>query len=93
MSGHTEGRWRAHEVGKLRCVTDADGIPIASMHGNKSKQNSLVMAAAPDLLKALEACEWGGDSEWCAACESHQRDGHERDCIVAMALAKARGEG
>jgi hypothetical protein len=48
------------------------------------------------LLAELEHAEWNGwgigDEPACPRCKSYQREGHNPDCSLATALAKARAE-
>lgn len=48
-----------------------------------------LIVAAPDLLAELRKIEWG-DCEECPCCSGGRYDmGHEEDCTLAAALAKA----
>ncbi len=46
-----------------------------------------LVAAAPDLVRALLAVEWHHGE--CDICGAFERDGHEPDCPVGGALRKA----
>lgn len=60
MAGHTKGPWKVtwDERGEIVRTCDATGRPIASMwlNGDDPKANARLIAAAPDLLAALEDC-------------------------------------
>jgi len=48
-----------------------------------------------EMLKALEAAEWGGriqDDEACPVCDMNSYSGHHPDCILSAALKKAKEE-
>lgn len=64
MSAHTTGPWRATRI----AMRDADAWEIRAPHGSlvcktsfwdtgKADANALLIAAAPDLLAALQFCE------------------------------------
>jgi hypothetical protein len=63
MIPRTPGPWRVMKQGALpyREISDADGLrQIAEVHGNARDANARLIAAAPDLLKALAGMlvEW-----------------------------------
>ena len=55
------------------------------------------IAAAPQLLEALEAVEWVSDDNYpeqppgCPWCGNYRRNGHAPDCLRQAAIAAARG--
>ncbi len=51
-----------------------------------------LIAAAPLMLEALEAVEWGQHFGYCPGCLEEKKLGHEKGCKVAAALKAARGE-
>ena len=53
MIEHTPGPWEAQE----RAVYQVDGFGLAYCEGNKGEANACLMAAAPDMLEALERVE------------------------------------
>lgn len=72
-------------------------------HGFRSdgdvNANARLIAAAPDLLAALEAVEWiavpagyGSFDLECPWCDMRKSSGHTDDCQRQTAIAKARGE-
>ncbi|EHJ49557.1 hypothetical protein DFW101_3561 [Solidesulfovibrio carbinoliphilus subsp. oakridgensis] len=76
-------------------------IVMGTPGGRDKQANARMMAAAPDLLAALEAVEWQGsmfkDLEGkpyttCPACRRAKVEGHAPGCLIGNALAKARGE-
>lgn len=58
--------------------------------------NARLIAAAPEMLAALKIAEWGAESPRygpsCPCCESFRSEGHESDCVLAAAIAKAEGK-
>jgi len=98
MTGHTPGPWewdRALEIthdGGLRRIADvADHTGVESMPETRWQANALLMAAAPELLAALEDIVpqfesriiWSGSNpEYAAAVTSEAR----------AAIAKAKGK-
>jgi hypothetical protein len=90
---HTPGPWRVGKGGPNGCPTvgTEKGLMVAMVsHGNShpTQANARLIAAAPDLLEALE---WALD-----AWDTHNRTGDpmqgdwESDAIAA--IAKAKGE-
>lgn len=83
------------------CHTDVNAYRIWDEHGNyhvepskkERKAIALLIAAAPDLLNALQAAE--RHLEWCG-----YEDNYERECAreqklekrITAAIAKAKGE-
>ncbi|MCP4410905.1 MAG: hypothetical protein GY807_24830 [Gammaproteobacteria bacterium] len=59
------------------------------------KRNRLYHAAS-DLLEACEEVEWGAETEsgnhYCPWCGYTQDSGHDKDCKLAAAIAKAKGQ-
>ena len=56
MSEHTKGPWRLDKTGVIPIVATADGDSICQVYGYKAEAyaNGRLLAAAPDLLAALE---------------------------------------
>jgi hypothetical protein len=66
-----------------------------SMREENEGQGEAMIAAAPDMLKALRTIEFDGRGR-CTACfgwdgSSENDHKHANDCIVASAIAKATG--
>lgn len=75
----------------LYSVYDCDGNVVAKL---KVFEVTNLIAAAPDLLEALEAVEWGrgiAGIRYCLWCSRPYPD-HAPDCQRETALALARGE-
>ena len=110
MTEHTQGPWSLHKypghveaLNGLNCC-DHDAI-IADTLGHgcntpdllaEQQANARLIAAAPDLLAALENLtnSLGDDHQWCWTCEDldadwEQRDDmpHHPDCIIGKAKA------
>ena len=86
--GHTPGPWEVEKC-YIRAA-NATKYPIAWMeypNGEGSKPemeaNAALIAAAPELLEALEAVQF---------FEENRRNYHALDTIIRAALAKAKGE-
>ena len=80
MSKHTPGPWAVKELKdryRLRCsIESTEGSPVGEAYEEK---NAPLIAAAPDLLEALEiALDCAGDAWWAEKAEA--------------AIAKAKGE-
>lgn len=86
MSGHTPGPWRAlHQSGRI-FLLDSPGGNIGDCAVNNRKDACLI-AAAPDLLDALEAYH----ARHRCGCGHPACNDCERDRAAEAALAKARG--
>jgi hypothetical protein len=95
MSGHTPGPWRAgsHPMNEAEVFADElDGERIAECYGagDADQANALLIAAAPELLEALE--------RMAGAFVPHPRDDtegwreeHEACELARAAIAKATG--
>lgn len=105
MTEHTPGPWEARESDPSEgfdCwwIEDANGESVADAHGYQSdaakRANSRLIAAAPELLGALEAVEWVGGRNgvpfYCPWCQG-MYPGHRPECLRQGAISKARGEG
>ena len=64
MSKHTPGPWVAQRGGDISFVRTVDGGIIDRIVA--SHANATLIAAAPDMLKALEAIDC--ESDWLMAC-------------------------
>jgi len=56
--------------------------------------NADLIAAAPDLLEAIEVVEWISSHgfTFCPYCNHTQQAGHSLDCLIGSTLKRARGE-
>lgn len=100
MNKHTPGPW---ELRGTRLVTDKHGVVIAEKIGSNggcSESNARLIASAPELLEALEACLPYAEEQY---RESKKRvfDDDEQESANSLkllidkanaAIAKARGE-
>lgn len=89
---HTPGPWTAHKAG----IYDATGLCVAKRHPQAGPEwiiNAPVLAAAPDLLAALEALfdncamihsRWGD--------EYNQKEANAAIAAARAAIAKAKGD-
>ncbi len=78
MTVHTGGPWtyfvgNANGRGLIRIEQDGTGVHVASMQrGAISQANARLIAAAPDLLFALQTvmgtCEHGQKEDWVERC-------------------------
>lgn len=61
-----------------------------------SPKNKAIIKAAPDMLTAIEDCQWGGPvvdgQPTCPQCCAKRSDGHTAACSLDNALRKAHGE-
>lgn len=59
-------------------------------------RNKAIIKAAPDMLAAIEDCQWGGPvvdgQPTCPQCCAKRSDGHTAACALDNARKKARGE-
>ena len=67
MSGHTPGPWHLRADDPCMVVCEAEYFAIADCAGgtDRDEANARLIAAAPDLLEALQAmcsCEYGTDA-------------------------------
>lgn len=110
MSKPWEETWEAHKTWVL--ASDGDAIAtvnsgLDAIHDADSEERARMMAAAPDLYRALESVMWREDTNEelldfteCVGCgglkDPHpkypQFVGHDKDCLLATALKKARGQ-
>lgn len=111
---HTPGPWVVHSAGPhappLRSISRGDNdIAFILLYGDVGygenaathdvDANANLVAAAPELLAALEEVEWvdtgiTGEDFWmqCPWCLKFKTTGHAEDCPRQLALGKARGE-
>ena len=108
MTAHTPGPWYAirntsyWEVrDKNRQVADTCATSCRKEPGDEERgeANARLIAAAPEMLSALKAVEWagqtdvaeGGYKDACPMCGEGRRTGHIGDCPLHAAIAKAEG--
>ena len=108
MADHTPGTWAVsgeRDSRPLDIVQASTGGLIATLeetfgYGEADEANARLIAAAPELLAALEAAVRRiTDDHECLDCGSQRPDGrggtdHDQDCIVPLleaAIAKAKG--
>lgn len=77
------------DIGRGHADTDYYGGYLVC-ESVEPKHRALIIAA-PQLLEALEAVEWGRGG-CCPYCGWEPAHGHGQGCYVAEALAAARGE-
>lgn len=94
---HTPGPWTISNA--IKTAINSSGKHVAMVNfgigisNEEHNANVALIAAAPDLLAALEAVEWfGGLGDVCPKCRQRKPKGHADDCQLALALAKARSE-
>lgn len=74
-----------------RQVRDETDSTIVTDHDVEPSACRLI-AAAPELYRALAALEWSTELGSCPTCGSQPGDDHDFDCALGLALRKARGE-
>ena len=93
MSEHTKGPWcREHSL--LRAPNGlyvADVIAVDTE--SETEANANLIAAAPEILEALEALSEAVEGFcWCYACSPNGESNSDMCKIARAAIAKARGE-
>ena len=94
---HIPGPWHV-----ARAIFEEETKEVAYILDGVSQADAptaRLIAAAPDLLAALEAVEWaadvalehGGTALGCPWCDQPREDGHYPACQLSAALKKARG--
>ena len=86
MSKHTPGPWKwsveyTDNGGRYDCLTAANGEEIIGENGSVHEYHKALIAAAPDMLAALEL-----------ARQALNRDQSDALEAVEVAIAKAKGE-
>ena len=99
MSKHTKGPWKVFQWrdgcqdGSGLYNVGSEEMEVAIVK-NILLEDAQLIAAAPELLEALKAAEWGGHENYrqCPVCGGpvHGSD-HTPDCILSAALKKAEG--
>lgn len=99
---HTPAPWSLGFNGASTKVVDADGKAVCMVTPRKGHWNGDLLAAAPELLAALQAIvqridpqgDEAPESAECRVCGNHPSS-HAADCPVTIAraaIAKAKGE-
>ena len=102
MSKHTKGPWNNYAGDDIYCVYDAAGKKICSIepvdivgwnavHRDEAEANEALIAAAPELLEALEAICLMQARNYGDATQTHL-DFPELVVKARAVIAKARGE-
>jgi hypothetical protein len=102
---HTEGPWAVYDDFYIKVdrpgyiggshaeVKSCDAVP--PQNRDEHKANARLIAATPELLAELTSIEWGAlgqSGPRCPSCGGNRdHRGHDRDCRLAAALAKATG--
>ena len=94
---HSPAPWTVeiNPDGDLLVLTeDAHSIYIGNLEGTcgTCHANARLIAAAPDLVAALEAVEWHPHTLYCPWCGMGKEDGHADDCQRQQALAQVKAE-
>ena len=94
---HTPGPWVRAEKGHgnyfhVGQVVDSDHMTIAVAHGKnaETEANARLIAAAPELLEALEGIRWKSDDK--DSMEFAARITYVQMDAIRATIAKARGE-
>ena len=82
MTEHTPGPWEAQGA----TVYQIDGFGLCYLEGYRAEADAYLIAAAPDLLEALEHLLLDYESEWGSELVDYEY------ADVRAAVAKARGE-
>jgi hypothetical protein len=100
---HTPGPWKVKSRDATSHRVIGGGGTIAtiittSKHPPEVKlANARLIAAAPQLLEALQALEWLDIQRYtavfCPRCFQTKKEGHVSDCQTKQALAAAKGGG
>ncbi len=85
MSKHTSGPWGLYHVGNRQEIWDKEGVTIAVVpvyHATprESEANAALIAAAPDLLAALQEMVDVAQNQ----CPSEQEDDALRSALTAI---------
>jgi hypothetical protein len=107
--GHTPGPWTYDaEAAEILPGPGTDKNFVGRFHSGRNdagndarptKADAALIAAAPEMLAALESLEWAGYHEdhysLCPSCGNRKlarNPKHKEDCLLANAIAKAEGK-
>jgi hypothetical protein len=87
------GHGEAYEFAEYRSVVGSNGrvvvtLPERRRHDYEQEANNALIAAAPDLLAALEKIR---DTEWIGDCAALMEAFRQRSIIARAAIAKVTG--
>ena len=86
MSTHSPGPWSYH--GRTECIRDVEGNRIADLSMSRHHGDGHLVAAAPELLEALELML----SQYNCSCGQRGCNRWKYSQIAREAIRKARGE-
>lgn len=102
MNKHTPGPWifSGRDILSLHARAKASGPLVAIVDDNDDRvteADARLIAAAPDMLEAIENCLWVFGDGRCPACDAWAGDGeqHDETCpavYLLEAVAKAKGK-
>lgn len=102
---HTPGPWiskgdevwagNVHIADCLRYAANDDYYETHDTTPGNDEDNATLAAAAPEMLAALESCEWiggtGSAGQFCPFCRGLYPT-HKSDCKRQVAITKTKGE-
>jgi hypothetical protein len=98
MSKHTFAPWDVDPNDKFSVTADCDGLQVCSTEfedrdDDENAANARLIAAAPELLEALQALGGHPEHGYCYCLNQEQiQNGHTGECREARAaIAKAEG--
>lgn len=97
-ASHTPGPWHyrvgadPHNQGQVS--SESTGATVAITYGDEGGANAHLIAAAPDLLAALEAFDQGfrdGSIKWAKPRQADSEPYHPANIAMCAAIARAKG--